>query len=138
MIRSFLIRRTGILLLAGSTSACALFDNDLVCTLAGCESGITVRLPSLPAGAFKIELLVLRTGTEGEASYLYECDGGSSCRQEVFFPSLTPSRVAVRVTTGEGVRTTDFPTVTYTVTQPNGKECGPTCLNATLAPSLPE
>ena len=101
----------------------------------GCAfPGLSVRLTSLPTEPYRVELLV--PGAE-EPSYAYECDGGSGCRQHITFPELFPLRVWVRVTTAGSSLVTEFPNVDYAKSFPNGRSCGPTCVDATVTVEVP-
>ena len=105
----------------------------------GCAETSTVRLTSLPTEPYRVELLVLLPGAQ-QPFDAHECDGGSSCRQEIFFTPLTPltlSHLSVRVTTVAGSVVTEVPNVDYVKTFPNGRSCGPTCLNATVTADVP-
>ena len=131
--RSLLVVALGI----GALSGCSILEPETLCTLIGCgRDGLTVRLTSLPTGPYRVELLVPGTGPQ-RASYAYECDGGSSCRQEIVFPELFLSHVLVEVTTVAGSLVTEHPNVEYVETYPNGRDCPPPCLNATVTAEIP-
>jgi hypothetical protein len=105
------------------------------CTLIGCTDGITVHLTALPAGPYRVEILV--GSGPGGLSYAYDCAGSSACLQDIFFPELVLDRIIVRVTTGLGTRDTEIPDPVYVTSQPNGPECSPTCRQATVTAQLP-
>jgi hypothetical protein len=119
------------LVLAG----CTLFDG-MDCTTAGCAGGITVRLPAMPAAPFKVELLI-EQNPGASVAYTYECTDVAFCGREVRFSDIFPTHVIVRVTTTAGVRTTAILPVTYELSYPNGRECGPECKNGIVDAPLP-
>jgi hypothetical protein len=123
---------TGLLLGgAGCAEQVASFN----CTDVGCSNGLTVRLSSMPVGPFTVEALI---GGRTELQYVYRCDGAVGCQQaRVFFEGLVTSRVTIRVTTAQGVRIVEFPDVIYTEWYPNGRECTPRCVTATVTLDLP-
>jgi len=106
------------------------------CTEIGCSDGITVHLPVVPAGPYKVEILVGGTGGGG-LSYAYECTGGPSCQQDIFFPELVLDRIIVRVTSGLGSRLTEIVNPVYTTSRPNGPDCPPLCRQALVTAQLP-
>jgi hypothetical protein len=107
-----------------------------ICTDIGCTSGITVHLPALPSGPYEVEILVGGTGSGG-LSYAYECVGGPSCQQDVFFPELVLDRIIVRVTTPAGSRLTEIANPMYVTARPNGPNCPPVCRQARVTADLP-
>ena len=127
--RSLLIAALGI----GALSGCSIFGPE-ACTLVGCINGLTVRLTSLPTEPYSVELRV--PGAE-QPFYAYECDGGSSCRQAIHSPLLSLSHILVRVTTVAGSLDTEVPNVDYIKTYPNGRDCPPPCLYATVTAEVP-
>lgn len=150
LIRLFLIVAFGI----GGLSNCSILDPD-ICTVRGCGSdpgeGLTVRLASLPTGAYSVEVFTHRTTGSQLPSYIYECDGQSSCRaypaesafvarideQQIHFQDVFSSRVDIKVTTVAGSRITEFRNVEYAKAWPNGRRCPPPCLHATVVVELP-
>ena len=103
--RSLLIVALGI----GALSGCSILGPEEACTLRGCASGLTVQLTSLPAEPYSVEVLAPGTGPQ-QVLAAYECDGGSSCLQEITFlrgaygaspPTLRPVR---RAGAGNGPR----------------------------------
>ena len=107
---------------------CSLVDSPQVCTLIGCESGLTVTLETLPPGAFKIEVYGL--SADVQPAYVYECSV-APCSQTVFFPGLILERGSVRVTSSAGSKLTGI-RPTYRTYRPNGPNCPPDCRQATV------
>lgn len=105
------------------------------CTEIGCSDGITVHLTELPIGPYRVEILV--GSGQGGLSYAYVCAGGSMCLQDIFFPELRPERLIVRVTTPDGTRDTEISNPVYATVRPNGEDCPPLCLQATVTAQLP-
>jgi hypothetical protein len=106
-----------------------------VCTLIGCDSGTTVHLASKPADAYKIE--VFAGPAIQQPAYVFDCPDPTKCVQDEFFPGLISDRLIVRVTVGSAVRTTQLNSVAYVSSQPNGPDCGPPCLQATVTADIP-
>jgi hypothetical protein len=104
------------------------------CTLIGCYSGIAVHLAALPSGPYKVEILVAGAAP---GLYEYDCAGGEACQQDIFFPELLLDRIIVKVTTPLGSRTTEIPNPVYATSRPNGPDCPPLCLRATVTAQLP-
>lgn len=96
-----------------------------VCTLVGCDSGLTVTVANAPPGPVTVRARDAAATTPVSA----ECTGGSLCT--VRFEDFTPKRVTVEVTAGATTRSFTV-TPAYTVAQPNGPTCG-TCRNSAIA-----
>jgi hypothetical protein len=126
------MRRLSLRLLAPYAAVvvgCSLVEGpETICTLIGCESGLHVRLETLPAGAVKIE--VFGRSSDGMPAYTYDCTA-SSCDQTVFFPGLILEQGSVRVTSSAGSRTTAIRPF-YVSHRPNGPDCPPDCRQATV------
>jgi hypothetical protein len=105
-----------------------------VCSLVGCESGLTVHLASLPSGPFRVEV---RPSGAYDVVYVFECTSSANCRQEIFFAGLVSTHVEITVKTGIGSRTTESQFLTYTHFQPNGPECEPDCQRADMTVPVP-
>jgi hypothetical protein len=105
-------------------------DPGRVCTLIGCQSGLTVALTSQPAGAYSVEVYTTGDGPR----FVHQCSGTGTC--QIFFPSFTPSHVFVDVVVGSATATHER-NVTYTVSRPNGPGCDPECRQATVTVSPP-
>lgn len=130
---SLLVVVLGIRVLSG----CSILGPD-DCTLVGCgSSGLWVRLTSLPTEPYRVELLPQELIPSAPSVYAYECDGGSSCVQQIYFPQLFLSTFRVRVTTASGSVVNGFLDLHYEKTYPNGPRCGPTCLTATVTVDVP-
>lgn len=127
----------GLLLTAFLAAGCEYRDlGGPICTEIGCSDGITVHLPVVPAGTYKVEIVIPGTGSGGP-SYAYECAGGAGCQQDIFFPGLALNRITVRVTTALGSRLTEITDPVYVTAQPNGPDCPPLCRQATVTALLP-
>ena len=105
------------------------------CTEIGCTDGITVHLPALPTGPYRVEIVV-GSGPSG-LSYAYDCAGGPTCQQDIFFPELVLDRIIVKVTTPLGSRLTEIANPAYVTLQPNGPDCPPLCRQASVTAQLP-
>jgi hypothetical protein len=118
--------------LSAFVCACSI---STVCTLIGCESGITVHLASLPSGAFRVD--VRPAGGQG-AVYVFDCSSGPvTCQQDVFFADLIADHLFITVTAAGVSRDTEITTVTYTSHRPNGPNCGPDCHTAVVIAQVP-
>jgi len=98
------------------------------CTLVACSNGISVRVEGLSEADISV------TSATGETR-------GSTCPPfepsicVAHFPDFTPEEATIRVEAGERqLSVTTNPA--YDVLQPNGPECDPTCLQATVTISL--
>ena len=111
----------------------ALGCSDTVCTLIGCESGVTVHLSAVPSQPFRVEL-----GVAGnDVLYVFDCTNDASrCRQDIFFPDLIVDHLGVTVRVGAASRLTEVQVV-YTHSRPNGPNCGPDCATASVNAAIP-
>jgi hypothetical protein len=116
----------GLALLAGCTS---LSD---VCTLIGCNSGLTVSLAQAPVGGYTIEVFAQAGGPH----FTFECASAAQCGTAAEFKDFTPDQATIRVTTAAGTREQTVQP-TYSQNQPNGPSCGPTCRQASVTVALP-
>jgi hypothetical protein len=105
------------------------------CTEIGCTDGISVHLTALPTSPYRVEILV--GSGPGGLSYAYDCAGGSACLQDIFFPELVLDRIIVRVITSLGSRDSEISNPVYATLRPNGPDCPPLCLQATVTAQLP-
>ena len=126
---------TALLAFTLATGCDALGVGDKACTEIGCSDGITVHLPAVPTGPYRVEILV-GSGPSG-VSYAYECAGGPTCQQDIFFPELVLDRIIVKVTSPLGSRLTEISNPVYVTSQPNGPDCPPLCRQATVTAQLP-
>jgi hypothetical protein len=104
------------------------------CTLIGCQSGLTVNLAQAPAGSYSIE--VFTPSSQNGAHYVFQCASAASCGTTAFFAEFTPASVVVRITTETGGRE-EYVTPSYQKSRPNGPNCGPECIQATVTVALP-
>jgi hypothetical protein len=102
------------------------------CTLIGCDSGLLVNLTQAPAGAYRIEVFATLDGPR----YVYDCASAAQCGTTAFFNDYTPESVTIRVTTAAGTREQNAQP-SYSVNQPNGPNCDPTCKQAQVTVALP-
>lgn len=108
-------------------------DKIMVCTLLGCQGGLTVHLSNLPTTPFRVELVV--AGSD-QVMQVYDCTASRRCSQDVFFPDVRSPVVSVTVRVGAASRTSAVQPV-YSKFQPNGPTCEPTCENATVIVDTP-
>ena len=122
------VRLAFLLLVLGCTEA------NRVCTLIGCESGVTVHLSSLPSQPFRVEV-----GAPGaDTQYVFDCTNDTArCRREIFFPDLGSDHLFVTVRVGTASRMTEVSQVNYTRFQPNGEHCPGDCRNADVDAAIP-
>ena len=118
-------------------AACGIFGprGDKVCTLIGCDSGLTVHLNTKPAGTYRVE--VFARGPDQQPAYVYDCSTAGICQQDIFFSGLIVDHPFIRVTTTVGTKLVEITTVTYVSSYPNGPDCGPPCRNATVNVDIP-
>ena len=83
------------------------------CDAWGCVDGLRLRLDAVPTGAWTVELLV--NGVLQSAPANASCDGSRQCSPVVYYNILPRDNVSARVTTSAGVRTTNFPRITYII-----------------------
>lgn len=121
MMSRFRLALPALLLLA--FAACN--SGTRVCTLIGCSNGLTVTVANAPAGPVTVRARV----PDSQSAVSAECTGGSLCT--VRFEDFTPERVTVEVIAGGATRTVTV-TPAYTVSQPNGPNCG-TCRFSNIA-----
>ncbi len=135
---SFASPRRTITLLAVVVATAACDSPTEVCTLVGCDSGLTVQLSGLPVGAFTVEVFPESPALDPPV-YRYECTPGPQpCSTRVLFPGLYVEQPYVRVTSALGTVTHHEPDVTYQTSYPNGRQCGPECRSATVSVGIPE
>jgi hypothetical protein len=108
-----------------------------VCTLIGCDSGLTVQLSSLPVGAFTVEVFPESPSLHPPVTR-YDCDPArSSCDTWILFPDFFPRSPYVRVTSSVGSVTLPIVDVPYQTSYPNGRQCGPACRRAFVMVDIP-
>jgi hypothetical protein len=105
------------------------------CTLIGCQNGLTVRLSTMPAAPFRVELRV--ASPTSQPAYVYDCSNPASCAQGAFFPDFSGEHAFVTVVTSAGTRTTEVTRIEYRVSRPNGPNCPPECRQATVTADVP-
>jgi hypothetical protein len=105
------------------------------CTLVGCANALRVQFTTAPSAPFSVELLSL-SATEPAVDRV-DCPQVNSCNTDVYFYGASVSQATIRVITTAGARDSKFADIRYTKSYPNGKECGPTCLNASVTAAIP-
>ena len=122
-------RRHGLLLavlaaaLGAGLSACNALGPQ-ACTQIGCDSGLLVELQDEPQAPFT----VTATAEDGRTRTI-DCPDPANCR--IFFEGFTPSEVTITYESGgDAVEQTFSPA--YTRSRPNGEDCPPECVNATV------
>lgn len=124
-------RRLGLLAAVLILQGCDTLLGGNACTLVGCDSGLRVIVQGSPTSPYRIEV-----GIESSpARFVYQCPTSSAC-EWVFFPHYTPETPTVRVITGADTVVVRE-RVEYTRHQPNGPDCGPTCLTGTVVVNVP-
>jgi hypothetical protein len=119
------MRRFLPLVMALAALSCTISS---VCTLIGCNSGLTVQIQNAPTGP----LSVVAVDVQSPASqYTASCPGDTGCTNQVFFRDFTPGSVNLMVTTTAGTRQITV-APTYETSRPNGPNCAPTCRSATI------
>lgn len=127
-MRLFVIGCLAILsLTACSTPTDPDTGSDRICTMIGCDSGITIVLENPPAGPYRIEAYVYSQGPR----YVHRCERQSGCATRVFFPEFTPYRVFVEVISDVGTQRYEV-VPKYQESQPNGPDCPPLCRTAVV------
>lgn len=101
---SKLRRAVAFTLLAAGMQGCG-------CDAWGCLDGLRVMFDAAPTGPWQVELFV--NGVVQAAPANASCDGGPQCGTVVRYNILPRDNVSVRITTNAGVRTTEFPRITY-------------------------
>jgi hypothetical protein len=116
-----------------------------ICTLVGCAGGIEVELTGLPETKYQVSILF----PSGEMKTL-TCGPGATDTPEPFVrvcspqgaffaldPNVTPPQeITVTVTVNDKPISQTFHPK-YERSQPNGRDCPPTCYSATLKMNLP-
>lgn len=112
-------------------SACSDPSLPLVCTDAGCESGLWVRLDRpLPDGT----LLSLDIGT-GPA-WNVVCGQDADCEDGIFFSGLVTNWVGITVSDESAAHFSEH-RPDYSDFYPNGEDCEPVCATAEIEVAVP-
>lgn len=115
------MRMIGILVLAVVLGACSQPPPpSQVCTLIGCESGLSVVVEPTPQGSYTV------IAEAGDTTRTVECTAQRQCAEGAFFSDFTPTNATIRVIAGSDT-TEQAVTPVYDTAQPNGPECPPTC-----------
>jgi hypothetical protein len=111
-------------LVAAAAAGCApAASANRVCTMIGCESGLTVVLETAPQGPYRVE-----ARAAGEEVRVRECLSERDCGR-IFFADFLPEEVTLEVIAGDARASHTVRPRVETV-QPNGPECPPTCRQA--------
>jgi len=130
-VTSMKAHRSGIacacIVLIGLVASCSgPTEADLDCARAGCIDTLRVVLEELPPAPFRVE-----ASTGGGTLYVYECEEGMLCSEEVVFPYFLPDHVFIDLFVAEEVHRFQF-TPEYEEHRPNGPGCPPICQLGTL------
>jgi hypothetical protein len=113
----------------GASSCDDPVDPLKVCTLMGCIDGLDIIL----TGSVPDSVTIEATSSGGETRTA-ECVRSDGCG-DVAFEGFHPEKVTVRISwDGGSVAVTLEPA--YSVSQPNGPDCGPTCLYSRVVVDL--
>ena len=118
-----------ILAVAGAAflGACAnMSEPQRVCTLIGCDDGLSVVVNHTLPQSFTV---TVRVATQ--TLHTFRCDPGQPC--QAFVRNQTPEEVTVSIDAGGGqppVSRTYRPE--YRINRPNGADCPPDCKQATV------
>ncbi|MEZ0372024.1 MAG: hypothetical protein ACAI44_23235 [Candidatus Sericytochromatia bacterium] len=112
----------------GLLSACT---PEKACTLIGCVDGLNITLKGQVAQSYTLKLKV-----QGQPDQNLSCPEGTSghiCfpNGSVFVNNYTPQSVEITYTAGEKTVTKKF-NPSYSTSNPNGPDCGPTCKQARI------
>jgi hypothetical protein len=113
-----------VLGLAASCTGPTEADPD--CSRAGCSDLLRVVLEELPPAPFRVE-----ASTGEGARYVYECEEGVLCSEEIIFPFFLPDHVFIDLIVADDVHQFEF-TPEYEEHRPNGPACPPVCQLGTL------
>jgi len=115
-------RRYWHLVAVGLATSCAgPTEGDLDCTRIGCSDELLVVFEQLPPAPFRVE-----ASTGGGAQYVFECEAGVLCSEEVSFPFFLPDHVVIDLVVADEAYRFEF-TPEYQEHRPNGPVCPPTC-----------
>jgi hypothetical protein len=94
------------------------------CTMIGCSDGLTVTVANAPPAAYTVEVILpdgsVRSG---------RCEVAAQCANGVFVENVSAEQVTVRIVSGAS-SSSQVVRPQYTVSQPNGPDCPPTCRQA--------
>lgn len=113
--------------LAAAVGGCDLAEPGL-CTLVACTDGLLIEFNGTPAAEFT----VIATADTGETESL-TCTDQNACL--LVFRDFTPPEVTIRYESSEQTIEQTF-TPEYERTRPNGPDCPPECLVATVVVDL--
>lgn len=128
-----LIRR--VLLSALLLTACDSVLGGTDCTLIGCINGLMLEYATPPA--YPVSIQVFPNSFTDTPVYTYQCAAATGCVAPVIPITTKLTRATIRVTTPAGVRVTQAENIGYTVSYPNGRQCGPRCEQARVVIDMP-
>lgn len=94
------------------------------CTMIGCSDGLTVLVENAPPPPYTIEV----TPPDGQTRSM-RCEAATPCDGGLFFEGIAAEELTVRVAKG-AESSTQSVRAEYTLSQPNGPTCPPTCRQA--------
>jgi len=98
----------------------------VVCTDAGCFDGLTVQIEGTLPTAFVLEAVA-----PAGPPVIVECPDSAMCGSNIFLEGFTPEEVTIRLSfDSDSVSETFNPF--YETNQPNGPDCPPECLVASV------
>ena len=112
--------------------SCSYSDNDtsdnlpVICTQIGCTDGLTVQIEGTLPTAFVLEA-VAPVGPP----VIVECPDSALCGSNIFLEGFTPEEVWIRLSFDSNSVSETFNPV-YETFQPNGPDCPPECLVASV------
>lgn len=127
----FAFRLSIVLTLAFAVSCSYSDDNTwdnipVICTLIGCTDGLTVQIEGMLPTTFVLEA-VAPVGPP----VIVECPDSALCGSNIFLEGFTPEEVTIRLSfDSDSVSETFNPF--YETYQPNGPDCPPECLVASV------
>lgn len=112
---------------------CTLLQACSGCQTFACVNGIFVSFNAAPPMPFTVELL--QDGVAVPGGTPVTCNVSSPCTTPILLAGTPTTNVAIRVTTPQGVRVTDYPTVRYRSERPD--DGCVTCRYADLVAQVP-
>ena len=119
----------GPFLVLAAVVACNQHQGPIFCTLIGCDSSLIVALSGAPIQA---QVTIVATGSDGSTKTRSCVAAGGYCSVAFDF---SPPTVTLQVSY-DSQTTTRTIQPAYTINQPNGPRCEPTCRSATVFVAL--
>ncbi len=102
-------------------------EPQVMCTMIGCENGLSVVVEDPPAGDYQLVL-----NAPGEQDRVRDCTANEPCDRGAFFGNFEPETVTVRVVAGTDTLRSVTVSPEWRDNQPNGPDCPPTCRQAVV------